>query len=51
MKKSSLFYIVLSFILFGAPLYFFKGAIACEIAGPLGYKEILPNVFVAKNDS
>jgi len=51
MKKSSLFYIVLSFVLFGAPLYFFKGAIACEIASPLGYKEVLPNVFVAKDDS
>ncbi|WP_298775585.1 hypothetical protein [uncultured Shewanella sp.] len=51
MKKSSLFYIGLSFILFGAPIYFFKGAIACEIASPLGYKEVLPNVFVAKDDS
>jgi len=51
MKKSLFFYIVLSFILFGAPLYFFKGAIACEIPLPLGYKEVLPNVFVAKDGS
>jgi len=52
MKKSShFFYIGLSFVLFGAPLYFFKGVIACEIASPLGYKEVLPNVFVAKDES
>ncbi|MBT1449782.1 hypothetical protein KJ365_02735 [Glaciecola sp. XM2] len=51
MKKSSLFYIALGFILLGTPLYVFKGAIACEIAGPLGYEQIKPNVFIAKDDS
>lgn len=50
MKKSS-FYIVISFILVGTPLYFFKGAIACEIASPLGYKQVLPDVYIARDDS
>lgn len=47
MKKSSLFYITISCLLFGAPLYFFKGPIACEMTGQLGYEEVHPRVFMA----
>ncbi|MFC4701268.1 hypothetical protein ACFO4O_13930 [Glaciecola siphonariae] len=51
MKKSSYLYLTLSVILIGTPLYFFKGAIACEAAGPLGYEQVAPNVFIATSDN
>lgn len=47
MKKSSLFYIAISCFLFGAPVYFFKGPIACGLTGQLGYEEVRPRVFIA----
>jgi hypothetical protein len=49
MKKISVFYLISGFALFAAPMYLFKGAIACELAVPLGYKETLANVFIAKD--
>ncbi len=48
MKKSSFFYLLVSGLFLITPLYIFKGAIACEIAKPLGYEEIRQNIFVAR---
>ncbi|WP_019677204.1 hypothetical protein [Arsukibacterium perlucidum] len=51
MKKVSVFYLLASCFILGAPLYVFKGAVACGMAKPLGYKEIRPNIFIAKASS
>lgn len=50
MRKGSIFYILVSCFILGTPLYIFKGAIACEMAKPLGYDEIRPNIFVANGN-
>jgi hypothetical protein len=48
MKKISVFYILVSSLILGTPLYVLKGAVACEIPELLGYEEVRPNVFIAK---
>lgn len=48
MKKISVFYILVSSLILGTPLYVLKGAIACEMSESLGYEEVRPNVFIVK---